>query len=941
MLFDALQKNQQFVTPNTRLAKALRDLLDLLLQQSARQKKIVRASPRVIPFASWNDSLRSQLLVAGRIKARHILSPLAELTLWQRAVESSANGKVLIAPALAASQAQKAYQLLCHWRVDIESCAYEFSTQPESAALLEWVGRFKELLQATHYITNAEAQQEVLEFIEQARLSKDFHLASLSHSVCAVGFQTPTPLQRDLIGVFSDDQAGVANDVSLGIQLRAQCENINVYCAENTEAETAAAAQWAQNLMQSQPDAAIAIVIPDLEQKKLQVERIMRKVFEPASERLGKIPSAASYNISAGCKLDTTPLASAYLNVLQAVLLRLDIPHWQALLSSPYLWGKQGNDNAEIAAKIITAMYEAGQLDYKAADLHKLQQWAKLELTEGESAEREFAGKLSLLTKKSQQLKLGRYRNKQQPLSTWLAEFDALLQSINWTQSRQLDTVEYQQLQRFKECFAQCANNDAVIGDVTAVQAFKLLRQQLKGTVFHRQTLVDNQTIPNVLGLLEASGQVFDYVWLSGFSDAQWPKNSKPDALLPKAFQHSLGMPFASEQREIGYLKALTGSLLQSATECVISYSASVDDVSAQLSPLVSSLLNQLTTSDRVTVNGLETTQAYKTPGVNALADTVDAKNIFENIDDYYGKPFDVKSLEPGNSVSGGTGFLQAAAGNPLRAYLRYRLGLKRLPEPLVGITALERGIALHAVLDRCWTEIKDSHRLGALDEDALHTQLQNWINQQLDILIARRFVRPPQSVVNVERKVLTDILHQWLLLERDRTAFSVSATELTVNYELEGLPFKGRIDRIDLLADGGCLLVDYKSGITTIAKWLDDDLSDPQLPFYVAALNHANEHVPVNGISFASLKPAAIGFKGLAADNCEASEISGIRSISAAKLESVESWNKLQEIWQQRLAEIAGQIKTGFAAVDANTPWSDDEYQPITRASYQKEFNQ
>jgi len=665
-------------------------------------------------------------------------------------------------------------------------------------------------------------------------------------------------------------------------------------------------------------------------------------VFEPETRHLGKISKANSYNISAGSSLDTTPLIGAYLDVLHSVLLKLDIGRWQGLLHSPHLWGQVCTQKSVVSVKLITAMYEAGQSEYSAADLHKLLQWAKIKLPEQDTAGSNFSAQLATLVGKAQTLKLSRNRNKRAPLSKWLAEFNALLSALGWSQSRTLDTVEFQQLQRFNECIVDCASNDAVISEITAIQAYRLLLRHFRDTAFHRQTLLSGNTLPDVLGVLEAGGQVFDYVWLCGFSDAQWPQKSKADALLPKAFQQRLAMPFASEQRELVYTKALTHSLLHASGHCTVSYPISVDDTPAQLSPLVLRVLDDMQSS-ATKVNYLDETQndVFKPGSAGLLACKENSASLFENVDDSSGSPLDTKSLHNGKAVKGGTGFLQAMASNPLRAYLRYRLELVALPAPLVGITALERGIVLHSVLERCWSELKNLQTLKSVDDAALAKRLQQWIDDQLGDLLRRRFSRVPQALVDVECKVLTDILQHWLQLERQRTDFEVIATEFDIHYELSGLPFRGRIDRIDKLANGTSLLIDYKSGATNVAGWLDEALLEPQLPFYVIALKQAKQNSLINGISFASLKPSAIGFKGLTADNDKSTEISGIRALSDTEIEAVESWQNLQVIWQQRLTEIAHQIKTGFAGLDSETEWSNDDYQPLTRASYFKELVQ
>ena len=72
-----------------------------------------------------------------------------------------------------------------------------------------------------------------------------------------------------------------------------------------------------------------------------------------------------------------------------------------------------------------------------------------------------------------------------------------------------------------------------------------------------------------------------------------------------------------------------------------------------------------------------------------------------------------------------------------------------------------------------------------------------------------------------------------------DPTDVQVYATELRLDgIEIAGVPFKGFIDRIDVLPDGGLRVVDFKTGKdrSKVNKFYDDDHGD-QIRLYVEAL--------------------------------------------------------------------------------------------------------
>ena len=78
--------------------------------------------------------------------------------------------------------------------------------------------------------------------------------------------------------------------------------------------------------------------------------------------------------------------------------------------------------------------------------------------------------------------------------------------------------------------------------------------------------------------------------------------------------------------------------------------------------------------------------------------------------------------------------------------------------------------------------------------------------------------------------------MSEWLALEKKRPPFQVIEQETERSLELSGLRLRLKIDRIDQLEDGGQLLIDYKTGMTSIQDWLTERLRQPQLPLY--ALN-------------------------------------------------------------------------------------------------------
>ena len=76
------------------------------------------------------------------------------------------------------------------------------------------------------------------------------------------------------------------------------------------------------------------------------------------------------------------------------------------------------------------------------------------------------------------------------------------------------------------------------------------------------------------------------------------------------------------------------------------------------------------------------------------------------------------------------------------------------------------------------------------------------------------------------------------------------------------GLKIAARIDRIDELADLSHVIVDYKTGKSSVSAWMGARPDDPQLPLYAIT-----DTGPLAAVSFAVLRADKVAFEGLARD--------------------------------------------------------------------------
>ncbi len=113
---------------------------------------------------------------------------------------------------------------------------------------------------------------------------------------------------------------------------------------------------------------------------------------------------------------------------------------------------------------------------------------------------------------------------------------------------------------------------------------------------------------------------------------------------------------------------------------------------------------------------------------------------------------------------------------------------------------------------------------------------------------------------------------------------------------------------RIDQLADGSVMLIDYKSSKSQLKNWAGERLREPQLPLYGVLTRKS-----VSAVSFAEVNVIDSGFKGLC---LQQSPAAGILPTSQCRLDIPEQWPDLVSHWQQNLEQLVAQFLQGHCPV-------------------------
>jgi probable DNA repair protein len=256
--------------------------------------------------------------------------------------------------------------------------------------------------------------------------------------------------------------------------------------------------------------------------------------------------------------------------------------------------------------------------------------------------------------------------------------------------------------------------------------------------------------------------------------------------------------------------------------------------------------------------------------------------------------------------VRGGASLFKEQAACPFNAFARLRLGATSIDEPVAGFSAIERGNLLHDALAIIWKQLKDQNTLLSFDETALTTLINTTTQTVVDALKQKRGTSIGVFYAQLEQERLAQLVADWLAQEKTRPAFSVVAIEEELEIEFSGLPLRLRIDRIDQLANGDLLLIDYKTGQPKLQSWQGERMDEPQLPLYAVTAT-----TPVAAITFAQINAKAMKWIGTGELNTNHDGI----------YPSKQPWGEQLQEWQMYLQQLAADFIQGDARVDMKNP--------------------
>lgn len=841
-------------------------------------------APSIMTLTEWLDSVIQSALLQGDINADD--APLAALNatqeglLWEQAIQFSLktnNAAELFDTSGLASAAMEANRLLVEWQLRVDTQSITEETQQFSL----WRQRFQTLCKQTGYLDAVRYMAWQITCLQKGA-------GSLPAQVQLAGFDRVHPHLQRLIDILQ--ARGV--DVSHAQLTLSAPQALTRVVLDDQDAECRAAVAWAQQQLSENPAKTLAIVVPELEALRAKLAYLLDDTFHPAAAAPAQAELTRCYDFSLGVPLANVPMIRTALDLLRLAWQKRQIlqSDFARLLQSPY-WSNMAQE-ADARAKLEAKMRRELPLSMQA---HRLLHY----LNHAQSGEHAlsighlFADCQQLLTLAQQQARL-------QTPAMWAASFKQILAATHWPGDRALSSHEYQATQSFERILQQLTGLDALLGKISAHEAIKRLTQLCQAQIFQPER--DSPAAILVMGLLEASAAPLDAMWVMGMNDHIWPPVARPNALIPAELQRNAGTPNANSDVQAAFAQAVHQRLCKSAQQVIFSSAAKDGERQLRVSPLMQAIPAMPTTTSLLPTLAEQLAQA--------------SKQDWQWLYDHLAPP-----VLSGEHVAGGTALLKAQAICPAWAFYQYRLGARKLDEPVNGLDMMERGTLVHALLAAYW-RAHDINALKASTLDALLHTLRTLAQQVLSEFNSQSEHAFSDTFLGLEAERLCKLVAAWLTeVEMLRPqGFSVVACEAEHKVTIQDISIKLVIDRIDQLDDGRLVVMDYKTGRAMDFKnWAEDAITEPQLPIYAAFV--LQDQV-VATVCYAKVRPADMAFIGIAESEDMlqgATVLTDKRGRNLFAEADFPDWRSVLQHWQSRITATALALKAGDAAVRFN----------------------
>ncbi|MAZ44109.1 MAG: hypothetical protein CMF48_02900 [Legionellales bacterium] len=750
----------------------------------------------ILSVSDWVNR-QYQLMVSLEIlPLYHCLNEYEENKLWESVIRRILPNMDVYDEQQIIHEIKSAHKIISTWDIPVSDIEV-YANDQETGFLLEAIDKFKKDCEAQKYISSVDMMRVVIDRYSELPP----HLKKMP--VRIEGYDRIPPLLKKVFpeSIFTVSPKKTDASVSQA--------TFSTY-----HEEVNSCAHWCQSILDSNNNAKIGIICPNLNVDREKVYNTFVKVVSKnimTSIGLKKIPA---FSISGGVPLHDVPVIDHF-HKLAKFLVRgqAQLSDIAELLLSPYF--KLGLSQKQVYA-LIDDLKALREDILKVDDFQRL---LSIYNTENNAAVLSAAKSIEYNT-----------------FYGFITSVENSLRILGWPGERVLDSQEYQALQEFKKIseFCGCLYDRE---KVTKSEAIEWLSFALKKIVFQEKS--SNVNI-HILGLLESSGMRFDYIWVLGLNNLSWPEKPSPNRFLPIAIQKRYETPKSSTELELKIAIEYMRRIESQAPNIIYSSSLEYN----QEKCIESSLIDKYQKLDISFLRGEQLS------GIKFLERSID------------------KFISNPGSFLGGPYALKRVVECPYQYHGYRRLGITDDKPKGVYLEPSERGDILHQILAAFWLSVKNHKSLMRISERSLSNLFDRHFSKSIAKYPSlKRFPR----YIDQEKIRLWTIFTKLVKYDMQREPFEVIGVEKRIAVDLDNVRLNIVVDRVDKLNSGEIWIIDYKTGSFSPSKWRTENLRDLQLPIYASYLFDSD------AISYMVVKPDKVKHVGVCKENFPPSELQAI----------------------------------------------------------------
>jgi ATP-dependent helicase/nuclease subunit B len=857
-LLEHIEGGGTLLVPSRQRATAVRLAYSTAMLGAQRR---VWNSPDVLPWGAWVERELDGARARGESLPRR-LSAAEEWLLWRDAVHAACSGHDVLMPDALIEPVRRAIG-----RLDDYGMSLPIAGSAETAVLLLARAGFRRRC-AELGVLGTTSWQDCAAYL---RPSRQLWLA---------GFQVLGPVRRQWLQQGGARLAGAAGAALPGSGGAPAADTLGerpqLIGCDNPLLEARAAAQWCAAQLARDAAARLLLVVPRLAQQRHLWQRALAQRLDFRSLlAAGTSASESPFAIEGGAPLDAYPLVATALQLIQLASGSVPFEQLSGVLRSPYLAALDRNQCLRL--ELWLREHNVGALD--SAVLPRLAVPVSASLGEAAAA---------LLQELTAAIEACRTTGAVSP-AHWARAFAQLLARCGWPGA--MPGADEQQVRmRFDELLGDFAAIATPVGRLEADEASQLLRDMAQRVAFEPAS--DDVPV-TVTDSLDDPIVRYDGIWVAGLSAEVWPPAAQPDALLPLMQQRDAGVPEASASGQLQLARQRMGHWQQRSLRCVWSWSRSEAELPRDRSPLLDeAAVAAASGAGGDTAGGavfdLPSWLVAQSPPLEAWGDA------------------DGPAWPSGQQLRGGIALLELQSLCPFRSFAELRLQARPLPQPAPGIDPRLRGQMLHLALERFWRATGDSATLHGRSREATQALVRRCVWSAGEQTAARLPGNIDTPLLRREAARAERLIDQLIDWELTRETFDTQSLETQQQLAIAGTSLSLRLDRVDRLADGRLLVIDYKSGAAHKFDAYEDRPPKPQLPAYATAAGDQ-----VAAVLAVYLGRDGVKLRGLT-DRAGRVPGRGIEALPGGEA----GWPALLEQWRERLERLVREFLDGRAAV-------------------------